>query len=375
MKYLEMRRTYRYPSMKTTSMMSLTLLLILSLMSCEDELGTGNEDVSNLEITVEVPEEGYVVAFTASADLVTSFELYPGESSEEEAMTSTTGEWTYTYETGGSYQIEIRAYNSEGSYISKTEQITLAQEDLEIHEGMKLVWNDEFSGTALNTDNWNYDVGIGPNNDGWGNWHLEYDQAENTTVANGYMTITAKEEEKGGKNYTSSRLTTMGKQEFQYGRVDIRAKLPQGQGIWPALWMLGANYTTVGWPHCGEIDIMEMFGGNSGDHQDNKITGNEFWYQNGPANYKGSYTLSEGIFADDFHVFSIVWTANKITWYMDDISFHVIDTSPSGLGAFREDFFFLINLAVGGTTAGSPDAATVFPQEFIVDYIRMYQEI
>ena len=127
----------------------------------------------------------------------------------------------------------------------------------ENYSGMSLVWRDEFEGHTLNPSDWKHETG----GSGWGNNELEYYQEKNTAVHDGYLIITAEKENVGGKNYTSSRIITQGKKEFQYGRVDIRALLPKGQGIWPALWMLGANVTTVGWPACGEIDIMEMIGG------------------------------------------------------------------------------------------------------------------
>ena len=132
----------------------------------------------------------------------------------------------------------------------------------ENYSGMTLVWHDEFDGLTLKPSDWKHETG----GSGWGNNELEYYQEKNTAVHEGYLIITAKKENVGGKDYTSSRIITQGKKEFQYGRVDIRALLPKGQGIWPALWMLGANVTTVGWPACGEIDIMEMIGGDGKDN-------------------------------------------------------------------------------------------------------------
>ena len=128
------------------------------------------------------------------------------------------------------------------------------------YPGMSLVWADEFDGSSLNQNFWSYETGNGTN--GWGNNELQFYRTENTGIQDGCLVITAKKEPYGGKEYTSSRIITKNKKQFQYGRVDIRAALPKGQGIWPALWMLGANYDTVNWPACGEIDIMEMIGGN-----------------------------------------------------------------------------------------------------------------
>jgi beta-glucanase (GH16 family) len=164
----------------------------------------------------------------------------------------------------------------------------------------------------------------------------------------------------------------MGKKEFKYGRVDIRAALPKGQGIWPALWMLGSNFSDVGWPMCGEIDIMELVGG---DGKDNIVHGTTHWDNNGSyANYGGSYRLPTGIFNDEFHVFTIIWDESKIAWLVDDKQYHSIDISPAALSEFRQEFFFIFNVAVGGNWPGSPDGTTEFPQRMIVDYVRVFQQ-
>lgn len=235
------------------------------------------------------------------------------------------------------------------------------------YPGMSLIWADEFNGNSLDLSKWTFQIGNG----GWGNNELQYYQAENTTFENGCLVIAAKEEVQSGSAYTSSRITTEGKFSFNFGRVDIRAALPVGQGIWPALWMLGENIGTVGWPQCGEIDIMEMVGGNG---QENTIHGTTHWWDDGfPAYYGGSYTLPSGIFHDEFHVFSIVWDATHIKWYVDDIQFHIIDITPPLLNELLNDFHFLMNIAVGGNWPGSPDGTTFFPQYLIVDYIRVFQ--
>ena len=238
------------------------------------------------------------------------------------------------------------------------------------YANMKLAWSDEFDGTSLNEKYWNYEIG---NNNGYGNNELEYYKKENTSVKDGYLIVEAKQESAGNQSYTSSRLTTQNKFNFKYGRVDIRAALPKGQGIWPALWMLGKNITTVNWPKCGEIDIMEMIGGDASG-RDNTVYGTPHWDNNGShAQYGGSTKLASGIFSGEFHVFSIVWDEKKIVWYLDDKQFHIIDTTPAGLSEFQEEYFLLVNLAVGGDWPGKPDGTTVFPQQLVVDYIRVFQ--
>jgi beta-glucanase (GH16 family) len=240
------------------------------------------------------------------------------------------------------------------------------------YANLKLIWADEFEGTSLNETFWNYEIG---NNNGWGNNELQYYKKENTSVKDGYLIIQAKQESAGNQSYTSSRLTTQNKFNFKYGRVDIRAALPKGQGIWPALWMLGKNISQVNWPKCGEIDIMEMIGGNGlGAGNDYTTYGTVHWDNNGQyAQYGGNTKLTSGTFNDEFHVFSIIWDAKKIVWYLDDKQFHIIDTTPAGLSEFQEEYFLLVNLAVGGNWPGKPDGTTIFPQQFVVDYIRVFQ--
>jgi beta-glucanase (GH16 family) len=201
---------------------------------------------------------------------------------------------------------------------------------------------------------------------------LEYYQQQNTSVQDGYLIIHAKKENGGSRNYTSSRLTTQGKQAFQYARIDIRALLPEGQGIWPALWMLGSSISTVGWPQCGEIDIVELIGGSG---KDSTVYGTAHWDKAGSHDSNGGHTsLKNGKkFADEFHVFSIVWNATTITWYVDDVPYHSLDITPDDLNELRKPSFLLFNVAVGGDWPGNPDATTVFPQRMVVDYIRVFQ--
>ena len=186
------------------------------------------------------------------------------------------------------------------------------------------------------------------------------------------LTITAKEESYNGQDYTSSRIKTQGLRSFKYGRVDIRAALPYGKGLWPALWMLGDNITTIGWPNCGEIDIMELIGG--GTFNDKTIYGTIHWDDSGThASYGGSKSLSSGTFADEFHVFSLIWDSSSIQFLLDDVVYRTADITPAGLSEFHENFFFIFNVAVGGNWPGDPDATTVFPQKMYVDYVRVFQ--
>ena len=238
----------------------------------------------------------------------------------------------------------------------------------EIYAGMTLVWSDEFDGPSINSNNWTFEIGTG--NWGWGNNELQNYQEDNTIIIDGNLVIEARRESLDNSNYTSSRLITRGKQSFQYGRVDIRAVMPYGQGIWPALWMLGSNHLQVGWPTCGEIDIMEMIGGGEGD---NVVHGTAHWDQSGHVSYGQSMTNNSGKLSEEYHVYSIIWDEQSIRWYFDDVNFNTIDITPAALSAFHDDFYFIMNVAVGGVWSGNPDNTTLFPQWMIIDYIRVFQ--
>jgi hypothetical protein len=238
------------------------------------------------------------------------------------------------------------------------------------YPGYTLVWSDEFNGSSINTNNWNYETG----GNGWGNNELEYytNSTDNSFVSCGNLVIEARKEAMGSNNYTSARLNTSGKKQFQYGRIDMRAKLPVAQGLWPALWMLGSNIGTVGWPACGETDIMELIGKNP-----NQVVGSIHWALANSTNgtYNNAYTLSSGDFSQQFHVFSLIWNENYIKIFVDDIPY--ITANPANLSSgtwpFNASSFLIFNVAVGGNWPGSPPTTTTFPQRMFVDYVRVFQ--
>jgi beta-glucanase (GH16 family) len=234
--------------------------------------------------------------------------------------------------------------------------------------GWTLVWSDEFSGKIINTNNWQFEIG---NNNGWGNHEQEYytNSTNNAFVSQGNLIIEARGEAIAGFNYSSTRMITKGKQSFKYGRVDIRAKLPQTKGIWPALWMLGDNIDTAGWPACGEIDMMELLG-----QEPNKVYGTLHWGASPAAHqsYGTNKVLSSGTFADSFHVYSMIWTSTSISLLIDDVSYFTMATTGPNL-PFNSSFFFIFNIAVGGDWPGAPDSSTQLPQRMVVDYIRVFQ--
>ena len=262
---------------------------------------------------------------------------------------------TIITENGTYFITDTSGYNSPLSYPGKT-----------------LVWDEEFSGAALDPTEWNYEIGNGQQ--GWGNNELEYytNSTNNAFVSNGNLIIEARKESINGFNYSSARLTTQNKKAFMYGRVDIRAKLPRGQGVWPALWMLGSNINSVGWPASGEIDMMENLGQDS-----SKVYGT-LHYGATPATHasKGnSYTSNSPNFSNQFHVFSMDWQQDSVKLYVDNrlyLAVNKSDVSPSPY-PFNQQFFFIFNVAVGGNWPGSPDGTTTFPQRMIVDYIRVFQ--
>lgn len=244
-----------------------------------------------------------------------------------------------------------------------------------------LFWSDEFNDSNIDSNKWGFDIGTGSG--GWGNNELQYYRAENASVQEGYLVIAAKEQNFAGRSYTSARLKSQDKFEFKYGRIDIRAATAEGQGLWSALWMLGANFAEIGWPRSGEIDILDTIGGSG---REDTAVAKTFWNANGldggdDTNYVlrddgKEYKLPAGeTLANQFHVFSLVWTSSAIKWYIDDVEFHEVDIS-SGAKAetFQKDFFLLMNVAVGGNWPENPDSTTQFPQYMLVDYVRVFKQ-
>lgn len=238
------------------------------------------------------------------------------------------------------------------------------------YPGYNLVWSDEFSVPLSSNPDWVFETG---NNNGWGNNELEVysNSPRNVFTSAGKLIIEARREANNGFGYSSARMITKGKKSFQYGRIDIRAKMPVGQGIWPALWMLGSNIDAVSWPACGEIDILELLG-----HEPNKIYGTLHWGANtaGHLSKSGSYTAPSGSYDQQFHVYSLIWQQGDVTILVDDVPYtHVTAADISGNNPFNSPFFFIFNVAVGGNWPGAPNSSTVFPQRMVVDYVRVFQ--
>lgn len=233
-----------------------------------------------------------------------------------------------------------------------------------------LVWEENFDGPSLDAASWSYEEQAWPYNA-----ELEYYTArtENSYFEDGKLVIQALKENYGGREYTSARIKTENKKTFTYGKIEARIKMPYGKGIWPAFWTLGDNISSVSWPMCGEIDIVEMVGGAG---KDNVVHGALHWNDGGHRSTEGQYTLASGILADDYHIYAVEWTASYIKWFFDGIEFKSYNITGTALSEeFHHPHHILLNLAVGGTWPGSPDTTTVFPQRMYIDWVKIWQRI
>lgn len=241
-----------------------------------------------------------------------------------------------------------------------------------------LAWSDEFNqpdGSSPDPAKWTLEIGGG----GWGNNELEYYTArpENARIEHGHLVITARREDYAGsdgvaRHFTSARLKTQGKFSVTYGRIEARIKIPRGQGVWPAFWMLGSNIDHAGWPDSGEIDIMENIGREPAVVH-GTIHGPGY---SGDKGIGAPFRLRRGRFADHYHVFAVEWEPNVIRFYVDHKLYATRSPADLPKGAhwvYNQPFFLLLNFAVGGDWPGSPDRSTTFPQQMLVDYVRVYQ--
>ena len=241
----------------------------------------------------------------------------------------------------------------------------------------ELVWAEEFDTDTLDMGNWEYQIGTGASEGlfSWGNNERQYytDREENIYLEDNKLHIRALDGDFANRSYTSARIRTKDKADFKYGKFEIRAKVPEGQGMWPAIWMMPTESVYGTWPKSGEIDIMELVG-----HIPNVVHGTVHYGPDWPNNLEhgGSITKSDGNYSDDFHVYSIIWKPDQIDWFVDGQLY--ARTTPSHLAPhnwpFDQYFHFILNVAVGGNWPGDPDETTEFPQEMIVDYVRVYED-
>jgi beta-glucanase (GH16 family) len=315
---------------------------------------------SNLIITSDISTDGSGnVSFTAVADNAVSYDFDFGNG---EFKDNTPGTASAKYIIGGTnvYNVTVTAFNSAKLSVKKTEQITVT-----VAGEQGLFWFDEFNTNgAPDPLKWGYDIGTGSG--GWGNSELEYytSRPENVNIKDGILKITAIKESYSGSQYTSTRMLTMNKFSFTYGKVVVRAKLPASVGTWPAVWMLGSNISAVGWPACGEIDIMEHRGSEL-----NKIFGTLHYTGRTGGNANGNTKVIQNA-TTEFHTYKVEWTALTVKIYVDDELYHTVVNSSTL--PFNRDFFLIMNLAMGGNFAGPVDQA--FTSESLeIDYIRVYK--
>ncbi len=332
------------------------LLFVLSFSFCKKKGSPDNTDIapSNLTVTAVVSSDNSGnVSFTATATNAASFEYGFGNGVFQIVPS---GVVTYKYLSTGTYTVNVIAKSAGGKTISKSIQVTVSV-------ALSLLWSDEFNiNGAPDASKWGYDLGGG----GWGNAELQYytNRPENVIVQNGVLRINLIKEIFSGSNYTSTRMLSKGKFIFKYGVVEARAKLPAGGGTWPAIWMLGDNINTVGWPACGEIDIMEHKGNDL-----NRIYGTLHY----PGRSGGSADGNTKVISNastEFHIYKVEWTAAAIKIYVDDVLFHTVVNSNAI--PFNHNFFLILNVAMGGTFGGAVDPAFT-NASMEVDYVRVYQ--
>lgn len=293
------------------------------------------------------------VQFTATAVNAVSYDYDFGNGIFQ---SSVTGTLTYRYPTSGTYTANVVAKSATGQTASKSISISVTVVQ-------SLVWSDEFDQPgAPNSSKWGYDIGAG----GWGNNESQYytNRLDNAIVSNGTLKIIAKAESFSGSNYTSARLISRNKFTFKYGKIEMSAKLPVGVGTWPAFWMLGENFTTVGWPTCGEIDIMEHKGSDL-----NRIHGSLHYPGRSGGNPVTATTLIQNA-TTSFHLYSCEWSPQSIKFFVDGNLYHSV-TNTSSL-PFNQPFFILLNQAMGGNFGGNIDPSFT-AATFEIDYVRVYQ--
>tara|TARA_S200000501_G_scaffold348186_1_gene363169 strand:- start:2881 stop:3933 length:1053 start_codon:yes stop_codon:yes gene_type:complete len=305
---------------------------------------------------------GLITCVATATDAV-SYEFRLGDGV---AINSTDGQIDYTFTSQGtnSYTVYVYAYSSTGHYISSFLSFDLFVE----FEANQATWSEEFNNDgAINADIWTHEIGNGDG--GWGNGESQYytNSLTNSFVEDGVLKITAKRENIAGYDYTSARIISRDKFEFQYGRVDIRAKLPTGMGTWPALWLLGANFNEVGWPACGEIDIMEHWG-----HDPTVIAGSIHTPMSHGDTWTHGYTTVND-YHEEFHIYSIDWNENRVQFFVDDVLYYTYSPSPQNSESwpFDQEMFFILNVAMGGHWFDIDPEFSESTME--VDYIRIYQ--
>lgn len=340
-------------------------LLFLAMLGCSSGDSASNiPDNTQINVVINTEIVGTTssmpngngsgtVKFDISPNNAVSYKIVFGDG---EMIETATGVFTHTYSSSGTktYEVKVTAFNGL-KYFDATKSIV-------VFVATSQIWGDEFDvDGAPDSNKWGYDLGAG----GWGNNEPQYytNRSENVRIQGGVLRIITKKENYLGSNYTSARLLSKGKFSFKYGKVEFRAKMPVGGGTWPALWMLGDNIGTVGWPACGEIDIMEHLG-----NQQNKIYGTLHYPGHSGATADSSTTMISN--ADtEFHVYTLDWRADSIKFYVDSQLFKTFANSANV--PFNQNFFLIMNCAIGGNFGGTIDPNFV-SSTFEIDYVRIY---
>lgn len=340
--------------MKNLSVLFIVLNMMLASCGKDSKPANTNDAPTNLVVTAVVnPDNSGNVTFTSTATNAVTYAYNFGNGIFQ---TNVTGPFTYKYPASGTYTVNSTAKSSSGKTLTVTIEVT-------VKVGLVLVWSDEFNiDGAPDPTIWGYDLGAG----GWGNNESQNytSRSENSIVQGGTLKINLKKESYSGSPYTSARLLSKDKYSFNYGRVETRAKLPAGGGTWPAIWMLGSNINTAPWPSCGEIDIMEHIGNDL-----NKIHATLHY----PGRFGGNADGGSRVISNattEFHKYSLEWSATSIKMFVDDLLIHSV-TNTSSL-PFNKNFFFILNVAMGGNFGGTIDPA-VTAATMEIDYIRVYQ--
>lgn len=364
----------------------LLILLALFVFACasddDDTIDANPNEVTPTNLVVAIDQIGQSASYpngdgsgrinlTATATNANTFSIDFGDGTTIE---NNTGIASHEYTTIGirGYTVTVVAYAENGNSRSHFRQITVYKRDPNSQDGNNLIWSDEFDvDGAPDTNKWTYDLGNGcPNVCNWGNGESQFytNRTDNVEVKDGILRITAKREDYQGYGFTSTRMKTQNKFSFLYGRVEVRAKLPTGVGTWPAIWMLGSNITTVGWPACGEIDIMEHVGKNQGTVQSAMHTPSS----HGATINHGSTYLSD--VSTEFHVYAVEWSSEKIEFFVDDVSFYTYNPELKNASTwpYTANQFIILNIAMGGSFGG-PIENSFNESSMEIDYVRVYQ--
>ena len=349
------------------------------LVACSDDSSSGPETQPDSSATSDgsVTSASSVTLSSSSGKVDEPTE--PTQTSSSSGKVGEPAEPTQMSSSSGKVGEPAEPTQTSSSSVTSASSVTLSSCSVTLPESSSsefpYLWNDEFDGTAIDTSKWTFEIGTGSS--GWGNNEKEFytGRKENAYVQDGILHIRANKEEYEGSSYTSARMITKGKFSFTYGTVEARIALPVGKGIWPAFWMLGENIDAVSWPACGETDIIEAV------NDEHIIYGTNHWSNNGEhaqygKNTKDYYGTSKELDITEFHTYKLTWDKKLITVYVDDFKYHEIsiEDNAGNTDAFHKPFFMLLNVAVGGNWPGFEIDDTQFPNEMLVDYIRVYPD-